>query len=149
MVKEDEVRVFIDGCVNYFRHVGVEVPEVSAPYLLDGDPDIFDYTGIIGISGARKGNVYFTAEAGILKSILQSVGEESTDPHVMSDMVGEVTNTISGNVRKVYGQNFVISVPAVITSNEGVVRVPAKASAFVVPLSWSNAGRASLIIVLQ
>ena len=34
--------------------------------MTDGKPGAYEYTGVIGISGARKGIVYFTAPRGML-----------------------------------------------------------------------------------
>ena len=53
---EQELRIFIDIVSQYFESQTGRPPEIGSPYL--GDPNalpVFDYTGVIGISGARQG----------------------------------------------------------------------------------------------
>ena len=52
---------------------------------------------MIGISGARKGIVYFTAPRGMLTVLLMRMQETDSSDENIKDLVGEVANTISGN----------------------------------------------------
>jgi chemotaxis protein CheX len=62
MLKEAEIRTFIEGATNYFEISAQQSATVGSPYLVtDGNPGAYEYTGVIGISGTRKGIVYFTA----------------------------------------------------------------------------------------
>src|ERR1700734_2784768 len=115
MLKEAQIRTFIEGATNYFETTAQQSATVGSPYLVtDGNPGAYEYTGVIGISGARKGIVYFTAPRGMLTVLLMRMQETDTSDDNIKDLVGEGANTISGNARRDFGKNFVISVPVIV-----------------------------------
>ena len=61
---------------------------------------------------------------------------------------GEVANTISGNARRDFGREFVISVPSVVASKNGRFAPPVSARSFVIPLNWRTHS-AKLIVCLE
>jgi chemotaxis protein CheX len=66
----------------------------------------------------------------------------------MRDLVGEVANTISGNARRDFGNEFVISVPSVLAGERSEApRVPG-ARAFVIPINWRSHS-AKLVVALK
>src|ERR1700738_1301047 len=123
MIKEAEIRTFIEGATNYFEVSAQQSATVGSPYLVtDGNPGAYEYTGVIGISGTRKGIVYFTAPRGMLTVLLMRMQETDTSDENIRDLVGAAANTISRNARRDLGKGFVISVPSVIANApEGVV----------------------------
>ena len=69
-------------------------------------------TGVIGISGTRQGIVYFTASRGMLTA---AHAKRLTPARRQYQVIRRQANTpISGNARRDFGKNFVISVPIVI-----------------------------------
>ena len=113
MLNESEIRTFIQGAVHYFEVSARQPVAVGAPYLItDGVPTVHEYMGGIGISGKRKGAVCFTAPRSMLMVLLMRMNETDTSEDNMKDLIGEVANTISGNARRDFGRDFVISVPA-------------------------------------
>jgi chemotaxis protein CheX len=148
MFKESEIRTFIDGTTNYFEVTAQQAASVGSPYLVvDGNPGAYEYTGVIGISGARKGVVYFTAPRGMLTVLLMRMQETDTSDESIRDLVGEVANTISGNARRDFGKNFVISVPVVVAHEEEKVTTP-HARSFVIPINWRTHS-AKLVVCLE
>lgn len=113
-MKEKKLQIFVDIVRHYFDQFGEEELVVDTPYLLENtqNPNVKEYTGLIGISGVHKGVVYVTASQELLESILLRMGEEVSD-ELMIDLVGEIANTISGNARTEFGHEFHISVPFV------------------------------------
>ena len=78
-MSEETLNVFIDGAVKYFQHASIEDVKVGTRYLNENtEPAAFDYTGIIGVSGFKKGCVYFSAPSVLLKHLLLSMGEKDT-----------------------------------------------------------------------
>ena len=77
-------------------------------------PATYDYTGVINISGKREGVVYFTAPRAMLTVLLIKMHENDFSHENMCDLVGEGANTISGNARRDFGREFVISAPNVV-----------------------------------
>jgi chemotaxis protein CheX len=148
MFKESEIRTFINGTTNYFEVTAQQAASVGSPYLVvDGNPGAYEYTGVIGISGARKGVVYFTAPRGMLTVLLMRMQETDTSDESIRDLVGEVANTISGNARRDFGKNFVISVPVVVAHDDEKVTTP-HARSFVIPINWRTHS-AKLVVCLE
>jgi chemotaxis protein CheX len=54
------------------------------------------------------------------------------------DLVGEIANTISGNVREAYGSDFLISVPVIIEGKKREIALPGNVPTFVIPLMWRH-----------
>jgi chemotaxis protein CheX len=148
VLKESEIRTFIEGATNYFEISAQQSASVGSPYLVtDGNPGAYDYTGIIGVSGARKGIVYFSAPRGMLAVLLMRMQETDTSDENIKDLVGEVTNTISGNARRDFGRNFVISVPTVVSNDVEKVTAP-YSKAYVIPINWRKHS-AKLVVCLE
>ena len=147
MMTEPEIQTFIEGATRFFDTAAQQHASVGSPYLTDGDPGAYEYTGIIGISGARKGIVYFTAPRGMLTVLLMRMQETDTSEDNMKDLIGELANTISGNARKDFGKTFVISVPTVLSKEEEKVKSPHNRS-FVIPINW-RAYSAKLVVCLE
>lgn len=149
MIKEDSIQVFIDGVNRFFNEVNNINAEVGTPYLIENNnPKALDYTGLIGISGVYRGCVYFTSPKVLLKHVLLSIGESEVNEASMLDLVGEIANTISGNARSKYGENFVISVPVVIQGVPGEIYLPKEARSYVIPIVWNNY-TAAIVVCLQ
>jgi chemotaxis protein CheX len=146
MLKEAEIRTFIDGTTNYFEIAAQQAATVGSPYLVtDGNPGAYEYTGVISISGARSGIVYFTAPRGMLTVLLMRMQETDTSDENIKDLVGEVANTISGNARRDFGKNFHISVPVVHDTEK--VAAPHSRS-YVIPINWRTHS-AKLVVCLE
>src|ERR1700761_9090104 len=148
MFKEAEIRTFVEGTTRYFETAARQPATVGSPYLVtDGNPGAYEYTGVIGITGVRNGIVYFSAPRGMLTVLLMRMQETDTSDGNIRDLVGEVANTISGNARRDFGKNFVISVPVVIGHNEEKVATP-HARSFVIPINWRTHS-AKLVVCLE
>jgi len=148
MLKEAEIRTFVEGATHYFETSAQQAASVGSPYLVtDGKPGAYEFTGLIGISGARKGIVYFTAPRGMLAVLLMRMQETDSSEDTIKDLVGEVANTISGNARRDFGKNFVISVPKVIARDPDGVTMP-HARSYVIPINWRTHS-AKLVVCLE
>lgn len=148
MLKEAEIRTFVEGTTHYFETAGQQAASVGSPYLVtDGKPGAYDYTGVIRISGARKGIVYFTAPRGMLTVLLMRMQETDCSEETIKDLVGEVANTISGNARRNFGKSFLISVPTVVAHEPDKITAPHQRS-YVIPINW-RAHSAKLVVCLE
>ena len=148
-MNEQELRAFIDILSQYFERQTGRLPDLGSPYL--GEPTalpIYDFTGVIGISGCRPGCVYFTAHRDLLRQLLLHVGESDLSDTNLSDLVGEVANTISGNARRIFGPEFMISVPVVVAGAAKAIQVPRNVKAYILPLRWHKL-EAALVASLQ
>ena len=150
IAKELICQVFIDTVNNYFHEITRIESETGLPYLKDRNQQIIDdYTGMIGISGSRKGFVYVTSTRelfGELVKIILQIDEAKEEQIV--DMAGEVANTVSGNVRQVFGSEFMISVPAIIEGKPKDLKFPDDVPVFVIPIKWKSY-KANIVIGLE
>lgn len=136
-MKDKKLKIFLDIITNYFNQLEGEALVVKTPYLsAKRKPKVYDYTGVIGISGVQKGVVYFSATKGLLSNILKSLGEPDTSEENLIDLAGEVANTVAGNARKEFGAEFHISVPLVFKGMPESVALPKSQRSFIIPIIW-------------
>jgi chemotaxis protein CheX len=134
--KELICQVFIDSVNNYFEETTSERSSTGLPYIKDEKLVLEDFTGMIGISGNRKGFVYISGSRELFSDIVKCIlnTDLPSDAQVM-DMAGEVANTVSGNARKAFGSDFMISVPAIIEGKPINFKLPA-VPVYVIPIKW-------------
>ena len=148
-MSDEEIKVFIEGVVRYFKRTTGEAAEVDPPYLKGGEDSVtLDFTGVIGISGRHRGAVYFTSGAEQLTELLRRFGETEIGSSEHEDLVGEVANTIAGNARQHFGSEFLISVPLVLFGRPDKISFPRHLKSFVIPITWRS-HRSYLIICLE
>ena len=149
-INEAHLHVFIDCVVRYFDMVSDFKASVGSPYLISNVGEKLDeYTGIISISGSMKGSIFFTASKAMLAYLLRDLGSFiSTEEHKLLDLVGEIGNTISGNARAEFGEQFILSVPLVMKGKSEQLAVSETYQIFVIPIVWKQQ-KANLIINLS
>jgi chemotaxis protein CheX len=149
VLNEAEIRTFLDGAVHYFEVSARQPVAVGVPYLVTtGAPPVHDFTGVISVSGKRKGTVCFTAPRSMLMVLLMRMNEPDTSEANMRDLVGEVANTISGNARRDFGRDFSISAPSIVEASAGPLPLPDDMRPVVIPLNWRSHS-ARLIVCLS
>lgn len=148
MLQEQELKVFIDGTTNYFEVAAQQPASIGCPYLVSGVPTLYDYTGVISISGKRQGIVYFTAPRAMLTVLLMKMQENDFSHENMCDLVGEVANTISGNARRDLGRDLVVAAPSVVHGERADVGGLPGGRSFVIPINWRSHS-AKLVVALK
>lgn len=153
---EQTCQVFITALHKYFDRVRLfsslinEQSETGIPYVKERDTLILkEYTGVIGISGNRKGFVYISANGDLFSDLLKFLvkREKASEEHIL-DMAGEISNVVSGNVREAYGKEFMITVPLVFKGKPEDLKFPEDVPVFVIPFKW-NGYEADMVIALE
>jgi len=167
----EDLKVFLFGTARYFEKYLQETCQVDPPYLKDKESIVLEYTGMIGITGKERGAVYFTAGGGMLKEMLMlmvpkdmedmekqlaffsaGIERDAERDRVLDDacldIVGEIANTIAGNSREQFGEDFNISVPVRMKVTPAQIQLPKNSRTFVVPITWRQ-HRAFLLICLE
>ncbi|MCC7516280.1 MAG: chemotaxis protein CheX [Pseudomonadales bacterium] len=148
-MKDAELQIFVDSLRYYFAtNIGGELTVQQAYHTESTGTPASEYTGIIGVSGDKQGCIYLTAPRDMLGQVLLAMGEPEIDESLFNDVIGEITNTVSGNARKVLGPGFMISVPIVVTGRPEHIHFPRNYDIGVVPFTW-NGYQASLVVCLQ
>lgn len=149
MIQENELKTFVEGTTNYFEVAAQQPASIGSPYLVtEGQPSVHEYTGVINITGKREGVVYFSAPKAMLTVLLMKMQESDFSHETMRDLVGEVANTISGNARKDFGREFVISVPSVLAGERPDIPATPGMRSFVIPINWRSHS-AKLVVALR
>lgn len=148
-MNEEQLEIFVDGVEHYFQTVSDKPALIGAPFLVNSiNESLSDFTGVIGISGVRKGSVFFSAPKSMLVHLMTALGVLTTQPDKLMDLVGEVSNTIAGNARREFGEQFLLSVPVVIQGKCEDVKISNVAQIYVIPINWRHE-KANLIINLE
>jgi len=95
----------------------------------------------------RKDYVFFSAPRSLLKYLLLSYGESNLSEQTLTDLIGEVANTIAGNARRQVGSEFRISPPTISQGKISQEFLHTSSRSFVMPLRWRNV-TAQLIVYL-
>lgn len=148
-MNDDQLKVFVDGLTNYFTTITSQPATIGTPFLIkDINEYLSDYTGIIGIFGDYKGSIFFSAPQAMLRHLLSSMGVLNSEEKMFMDLVGEVSNTISGNARSEFGDQFMLSVPVVIKGKLDVMKASDIVKIYVIPIGWRHL-KSNLIINLE
>lgn len=143
------IKVFLAGINRYFEAGLHSEASVGAAYLIGHqDSILYDYTGVIGVSGSYVGNVYFSATHDLLLEILMAHGESQCDDPLLFDLVGEMANTLAGNAREHLGKDFMISTPFIMKGKPEKIGLQPEVRAFAIPLTWQNS-QAVLVVSLK
>lgn len=148
-MKEQKIQTFVDIIKGYFSNLSADELVVDTPYLFEGDrPKVYDYTGVIGISGVMKGVVYFTASEQLLRGVLADLDEHNDSESMIVDLVGEIANTVAGNARRDFGSEFNISTPLLFRGVPDSIILPKGGRSFIIPITWrEQAGE--IVVCLQ
>ncbi len=148
-MRESDLHFFTDSTLNYFQAMSNEKAYAGIPYIKDDKPVVLEYTGIIGISGRRKGCIYLTITGDMLRQLAQIIMDtDKISKEDIKDLVGEIANTISGNVREAYGSDFMISVPIIIEGKTMDLKLSKDILSFIIPINWKDF-RSFLVVCLE
>lgn len=147
---EETCNLFINSVSNYFKHLTEVDSEINIPYIKESKGLVLkDFTGMIGISGSRKGFVYISADRKMFEDLINIfIGIDEPSEEDILDMAGEISNVVAGNVRANLGTSFMISVPIVFEGMPEQLKLPTDVSIYVIPIHWKK-HEAYVVIGLQ
>ena len=134
----DYINPFLEGTVNVLKTMAMVDPNPGKPFLKKNATSIGDISGIIGITGATEGSLAVTfSESCILHIVSNMLGEKFTAINAdIVDAVGEITNMISGDARRILGEgglSLEASIPTVIRGKGHIVEHVANSPTIVIP----------------
>ena len=148
-MEETILKIFAQSVTRYFATVANGEAVLGTPYLAGSDESVaFDFSAVIGITGSYRGNIYYTAPREKLRSLLPLIGETEPDDRLCAELVGEITNTISGNAREQLGGAFMISTPFIIEGGPLHVRAARDTTCYILPVTW-NQHRSRVLVSLH
>ena len=90
----------------------------------------------------------FFGSAPIIDSFADEYGRERNHAGEYFGFGREVANTISGNARKTFGREFMISVPVMVEGAIQKMHTPRHTRCYVIPVYWKSYA-ASVVVCLE
>lgn len=139
-LKVQDITIFSDSAMAFFAKTTGHKAAVRTAYLLDDAESVVwnDFQGRIDLGGHYRGSVTFSAPRGLLTHVLLIMGESDYTEASHRDIVGEITNQMSGYARRHFGEAMDISPPRVLTPGEDAGPPGFEASPFVIPMLWDR-----------
>jgi chemotaxis protein CheX len=149
-IDENDIQSFVEAVSSFFLQSTREKVEIRAAYLVEGGVSAltFDLTSYIMLSGDYTGRVYFSAPRAMVAHLLLNMQEPERGEERLLDAVGEIANTISGNVRKHFGETMRISVPVSQATDPDWLSTVVSPRSYVILVKWKQY-RASVIVDIQ
>lgn len=144
-LSEKDIEIFIEAIGGYFKKITHEAASIGVAYLAQNAFPMNDFTGLIKVSADYTGALYFSAPSAMLRHLLTVMKETDQSEENLLDAVGEIANTISGNARKYFGENMVISTPEKIVGIPADLNRSEKNYAYVIIIKWKHYS-ASLVV---
>ncbi len=119
----DVVDVVKEALYNFFESYHVEDSLTCFSeniYESWGEIILYNYTSLIIVSGVMSGSVLVSCGEEFLGEVIKLVLGPRIDlkQEYYIDMVGEMSNTVSGYFQKFYGDGFIISSPTFLKSGQ-------------------------------
>jgi len=138
-MKDAEVKTFVEGVVRYFEAVTKTPATVGIPYIKGAEHEIEEITGIIGLTGKKKGGIFITCPREMVAAMVTDyLGQENPPLATIKDLAGEMANTVAGNASNAFGSDFQISVPVVLVGKPQQIDLPARVPTFIIPITWKS-----------
>ncbi|MCG8457654.1 MAG: hypothetical protein MI919_15370 [Holophagales bacterium] len=143
-----QLELFKRITLDYFAKLAPDdEPSLEEPYLLFGEPELYDYTSLVHIVGEYDGCLYLTSPVPMLEGLLEINGEPEVNEHTLEDMCRELSNVLAGNASQAFAGNWDISVPISLAPGNASQH-PLPDSSFIMPIRWRGS-RSLLVVGLQ
>jgi chemotaxis protein CheX len=149
-IDENDLRSFLDAINAFFFQITREKVEIESAYLVEAglSAPTFDLTSYISLSGNFSGRIYFSAPRALVSHLLLLMGETNRKEEHLLDAVGEIANTLSGNVRKHFGETMEISVPVTQATDADWLKKFVSPRSYAILVKWKQY-RASVVVDIQ
>lgn len=138
-MKEAELKTFVEGVLRYFGTITSTPAKVGIPYVKAADHKVEEITGIIGLTGKKKGGIFITCPKPMVEDIVKEyLGLAEPTLNSVKDLAGEMANTVAGNASFAFGNDFQISVPVVIVGKPEQLDLPTRVPTFIIPIEWKS-----------
>jgi len=140
------INPFLSAMLNVLATMAQTEATPGKPYIKKDSKARGDVTGIVGLAGKQaKGSlaISFSKEA-ILHIAAKMLGEPATDFNSeIADVVGEITNMVSGGAKKILadqGFKFAMAIPTTIMGNSHSITHSASGPVILIPFEIEQGG---------
>ena len=137
------INPFIDATLNVLGTMASTRAQAGKPYIKKDKVARGDVTGVIGLTGEAKGTISVSfSEKSILAIVSNMFGEEIKELNEeINDAVGELSNMISGQARKILeelGRTLHGAIPSVIMGKNHTLTHMTTSPVIAIPFSTDN-----------
>ena len=134
------INPFLQATVNVLKTMAFIEPKPGKPSLKEGEEAYGDVSGIIGLTGATEGSLSVTFTQSCIEQILANMFGEPVNgiTDEVKDAVGEITNMISGDARRVLSEKGIsleAAIPTIVSGSRHSITHLAKNPTVVIPFS--------------
>jgi len=137
------INPFIDATLNVLGTMASTRAQAGKPYIKKDKVARGDVTGVIGLTGEARGTISVSfSEKSILAIVSNMFGEEMKELNEeINDAVGELSNMISGQARKILeelGRTLHGAIPSVIMGKNHTLTHMTTSPVIAIPFSTDN-----------
>jgi len=137
------INPFIDATLNVLGTMASTRAQAGKPYIKKDKVARGDVTGVIGLTGEAKGTISVSfSEKSILAIVSNMFGEEIKELNEeINDAVGELSNMISGQARKILeelGRTLHGAIPSVIMGKNHTLTHMTTSPVIAIPFTTDN-----------
>ena len=135
------INPFLEAMLNVLSTMAQLDAKPGKPALKEGDVSRGEVSGIIGMIGEKaRGSVAISfTKPVILDIVKRMLAEEPTVINeTVTDLVGELTNMVSGGAMKILGEHgyiFDMAIPAVVSGKDHLIHHRSKGKKIILPFS--------------
>jgi chemotaxis protein CheX len=140
-MKDEFINPFVTSVIHVLSVMATLEAKAGSPATKSDEVARGNVTGIIGMTGEKaRGTVAINFTGPVVSEIAQRMlGEEVTEiDEMVTDMVGELTNMVSGGAKKLLseaGYRFDSAIPTMISGTDHIIQHKSKAPVIIVPFS--------------
>ncbi|MDY6852597.1 MAG: chemotaxis protein CheX [Thermodesulfobacteriota bacterium] len=148
------INPFLKATANVIKTMALVDLSSEPPFLKKDHTALGDVSGIIGLTGDAKGSLSVTLNFSLTKIVMENMlGDVIEDVTAEAqDAVGELTNMISGDARRMLQQegiNLTAAIPSIVAGKDHTITHFVTGPTIVIPFKCEGGGKASIEISIQ
>lgn len=137
-MKVEKFNVITQSILAFFERIGENAKE-GISYLCDNkSAEVFDFVGVIGISGVLSGIMYVGVSHAMLRDLLTTLGESDISAEMINDLLDEIMGIVMHRTKDELGADFIVSMPVIFENNVPLQYLPRGKRSYVTPVYWQE-----------
>lgn len=144
IMKVEFINPFLTSLMNVLETMAMTKLQPGKPSIKKDTTARGDVSGLIGMAGPQtKGSLSVTFEEKLALSIMERMLGERPDSlnDEVTDMVGEITNMVTGGAKNILGDNgydFDMATPMIVSGKNHTINHKCEGSTLVIPFTSDN-----------
>jgi chemotaxis protein CheX len=148
------INPFLQGTLNVLKTMAFLEIKPGKPFLKKDQVAQGDVSGIIGLTGEATGSLSVTFNFLLIKKIMMNMLGEEIDEvtNDVRDAVGELTNMISGDARRLLqqeGLSLAAAIPTIVAGANHTIKHVVSGPIIVIPFSTDDGGKVTVEVSLK